>query len=380
MKHICFVASAFHRDDVLIVHRQGIFLVKAGYKVSYVTCDTLPDENRNGIIYRSTGRRAKNIIDRIFGNNKRLKKYLRTYPADIYQISEPELIPLGLHLKRKGYKVVFNLREYYPDYYSRKKAIPKVLKPWLYKFIELYFRRTMKKYDALFNCMPEMTDYIRKVMPCRYFVDVANFPIVNRDFYLSYEDYCKRGDVINYFGSIYTISCQKEMLDALIDFPNVKYLLAGIFYNQDYYEQLKVHESWKQVEFINGFPREELANIIGRSSIGNVLRDFNKTETPQGSMSVIKIYETMEACVPIISPRVQLYEDMIKKYNCGICVDPHNVDEIKAAIETLTTNKEMAYLMGQNGRKAVLEEYSWDKEFEKYEDTITKIINEQIGI
>ena len=49
MKHICFLTSAFGREDSLMVIRQGISLVHAGYKVSYLLCDGLPPETRYGI-------------------------------------------------------------------------------------------------------------------------------------------------------------------------------------------------------------------------------------------------------------------------------------------------------------------------------------------
>ena len=133
---------------------------------------------------------------------------------------------------------------------------------------------------------------------------------------------------------------------------------------------------WSQVEFINGFDRKDLPNIINRSVIGNVLRDFTKTETPEGSYSIIKIFETMEAAVPIIIPRIKLYEEMINKYHCGICVDPYSVEEVKSAIKYLLENKQEAYQMGQNGRKAVIEEFSWNSQYKSYHQVLRQLFAE----
>lgn len=363
--HICFVTSAFGRRDSLIVVRQGKSLVASGYKVSYVLCDELPDENKEGIEMISVGKTEKSLFGRVFRNNKRLRKFLKDKPADVYQISEPELLPLGFHLKRKGYKVVFNLREWYPDYYARKFK-----KTWMQKqvnkIVEGYFHRVAKKYDGVFNCMPEMHDYIYKVMPCRNFADVANFPVVNQSFALSFDEYCSRENIISYFGSIYSISCQPEFLSAIEPIPNIKYLLAGVFYQDSYKEKVMSHPAWHKVEFINGFAREELSGIINRSIMGNVMKDFSKTETPEGSYSIIKIFETMEAAVPVILAKVPLYEQMVEKYHCGICVDPHDVEGIRNAVLYLLNNKKEAYEMGQNGRRAVIEEFSWDSQAKNY--------------
>ena len=83
----------------------------------------------------------------------------------------------------------------------------------------------------------------------------------------------------------------------------------------------------------------------------------------------------MEAAIPVILAKVPLYEAMVEKYHCGICCDPHNVDEIRKAIQYLLEHKKEAYEMGQNGRKAVIEEYSWDHEAERYMRVINELTN-----
>ena len=374
MKHICFLTSAFSRQDSLIVIRQGRTLVEAGYKVTYILCDGLPPETKYGIDMMSAGLRQGSTKERAKTDPSAIKKYLvdNHYTADVFQISELILMPLGLWLKKKGFKVVFNLREYYPEYYALRFK-----NKFLYKaariVLEMYFRYAMKRYDGLFNCMPEMTDYIRKVMPCKYFEDVANYPVVNKDFALSYDEYCKRDQIISYFGSIYDISCQEEFLDAIEPIPNVKYLLAGVFYDDRYKNKVMSKPGWKKVTFKNGFKREELPDIINCSVMGNVMKDFNKTETPQGSYSIVKIFESMEAAIPVILAKVPLYEEMVEKYRCGICCDPHDVKEIRNAVQFLLDHKKEAYDMGQNGRRAVIERFSWDFESVRYLKVIKQL-------
>ena len=374
-KHVCFVNSVFGREDALIVYRQGMSLVEAGYKVSYTVFDDKPNETKECIEIFSMGEGPDGSKGRFLQRPKILKAFIDQHPADVYQISEPELLPLGLKLKKEGKTVVYNLREWYPDYYARKFK-----QKWTQKLVvwavERYFHKIAKKYDAVFNCMPEMREYIEKVMPCKYFEDTANFPIVHKDFSLNYEDYCKREPIISYFGSIYTISCQEEILQALESFPDVKYLLAGVFYEDRYKKQLEQMPAWKQVTFKNGFTREELPGIIDSSIMGNVVKDFDQTETPQGSYSIIKIFETMEAAVPVILAKVPLYEQMVEKYHCGICVRPHSVEDFKNAIEYLLTHKKEAYEMGLNGRRAVIEEFSWDSQAKGYLKVINALVNE----
>lgn len=375
MKHICFISSAFGRDDSLIVMRQGRSLAVSGFQVTYLVCDEQPDTFYKGINYVSTGYKAKNKKDRLKNNPRMIKEKLAGIDADIYQISELELFRVGFWLKRKGKKVIYNMREWYPDYYSRKFK-NNLTRKLVYFIVERYLKNSVKRFDAFINCVIDKSEYVRKHLPCMLFEDVTNYPLVNHNFSLSFEEYCSRKPVICYFGSIYTNSCQEEILDALTDFHQVTYLLAGVFYQDSYQQKLMQKPAWKQVEFINGFKREELPSIINQAVIGNVVRDFSKTGSPNGSRSVIKIYETMEAGVPVILSKVPLYEKMVEKYHCGICINPHSVEDFKSAIDYLLTHKKEAYEMGQNGRKAVLEEYSWDSQYKKYLSVIEKLLKQ----
>ena len=385
MKHICFITRGFNRQDSLIVQRQGKSLVESGYRVSYILCDGLPSETKYGIEMQSINTKLNGMfyklaccnkyVRRLYVNWKyreRMEQFLDKFHADVYQINDYELLPLGLYLKKQGKVVTYNLREYDPDYRSRR--FPTLtLRKLYFKHSERYLRKISRSYDAIFSCMPEMEEYIRGVMPCRNFVSVANFPVVNKYFHLSFEDYCKRENIVSYFGTIYKISCQDEFLDAIQQLPQVRYLLAGRIPTAEMRDRLMRHPAWKQVEFIDGFAREDLPGIINRSIIGNVMKDFSLTETPEGSYSIIKIFETMEAAIPVILSKVPLYERMVEKYHCGICVNPRDPEEIKQAIEYLIDNKEEAYLMGQNGRKAVLTEFSWDSQYSDYKKIIDVI-------
>lgn len=386
IKRICFITQSFSRQDSLIVHRQGKSLVESGYRVSYILCDGKPDEVRygiemksidisfSGLLYKAISKvpQLKSRYERWIKTH-RLKEYLRNYDADIFQINDFEHLSLGCFLKRQGKKVVYDLREYFPVYYARRRkwSILRRINQFL---LEREFTRASRYFDAVFSCMPEMHDYIKERVLSTYFEDVANFPVVNKDFTLSYDEYASREKIISYFGSIYKISCQEVILEALERLPDVKYTLAGVFYDKKYQEQVMSRPAWKQVKFINGFAREELPAIINSSIIGNVVKDFNQTETPQGSFSIIKIFETMEAAIPVILAKVPLYEQMVEKYHCGICVDPHSADDFEKAISYLLNNPKEAYEMGQNGRRAVLEEFSWESQYVRYLEVLEKVL------
>ena len=79
----------------------------------------------------------------------------------------------------------------------------------------------------------------------------------------------------------------------------------------------------------------------------------------------VKMFEYMAAGLPVIASNFPLWESIIKKYNCGICVNPYSTIEIKNAINEIIENPEKAKEMGENGRKIAFDKYNWKNEGKK---------------
>ncbi len=369
MMHYCFLTGGYGRYDPLMFERQGKTLVKAGYKVSYIVCDDSPDETKEGINILSTRFKPKNRFDRFLHSQKAILGLAKQLDADIYQISDPELIGLVNILKKRGKQLVFNLREYYPDMLLRKHYIPKSLRKTASRIYSRKMSSELKKYDAVFTVTTWILDLLKEQYGIKKSYLLANFPSVNSDFSLGKEEYLSRPDTLCYEGSIYRLSRQENVFKALEDLPKVKYLLAGKI--QEDYFGIKEFPYWNRVEFIDGFSYEDLSKIFAKATIANVFRDFGNRG---GSLGVLKVFESMEAALPVLFSDVEPYRSINEKYHCGLCVNPNDVESIRSAIEYLVTHKEEAYEMGQNGRRAVIEEYNWEKQAESFINIINQII------
>jgi glycosyltransferase involved in cell wall biosynthesis len=69
--------------------------------------------------------------------------------------------------------------------------------------------------------------------------------------------------------------------------------------------------------------------------------------------------------LPVIFSNHGPSAEIIKKENCGICVDPMNISEIVQAMKSLLGNKPLYEMYSQNALTAVQEKYTWEKEKHK---------------
>lgn len=371
MNKFCFISSSLTRWDPRIVQRQAKSLVKFGFEVTYIVCDLEPDKCIDGITIISSGFLPTNRYQRFFSSKSALLRKALSIDAAIYQVSEPELIPVGLKLKKSGKKVIFDMREDYPQLILSKEYIPSFFRKPISFALKKYMKRCLKKYDLLFSVTPHLVDELKIISENAFLV--TNYPVVGEADPISFNDYSSRVNTLCYIGSVYRISRQEIMFNALNDIENIRYIIAGRIEDR-YKSELKILPYWEKVEFIDGISLSEIQNLYKNVTIGNALRDFSDSGYIAGSLGVIKFFEYMEASLPVICTDVKLWKGIIDKYQCGICVDANNENEIAIALKYLVDHKTEAYLMGQNARRAVIEEFNWGSQEVQYLNAINMLL------
>ena len=161
-------------------------------------------------------------------------------------------------------------------------------------------------------------------------------------------------------------SNQYELFDAISEIRDIEYHIAG-YLVEDLLESLKKIDPHNKLKYYGKVTKPELKKFYDNAMIGYVVYDYKlNLGYNLGSFGTNKIFEYMEAGLPIICTDFILWKEIIEKYDCGICVEPNNSSQIKKAIEFLLNNKEKAYIMGRNGQKAIESEYNWNEEEKKY--------------
>jgi glycosyltransferase involved in cell wall biosynthesis len=83
----------------------------------------------------------------------------------------------------------------------------------------------------------------------------------------------------------------------------------------------------------------------------------------------------MAAGLPVIASNFPLWKEIVEGNGCGICVDPLNPKEIAEAIKYLMKHPGSTEQMGKNGRRAVIEKYTWEKEGKKLLDLYAQLLD-----
>lgn len=99
--NVVHLTSAHPRYDTRIYHKECLSLVKAGYKVHLIVADGLGsvmDQEVNIIdVGCPSGR-----LDRILNSTARIFDRAIFLDAKVYHLHDPELLPIGIRLKRLG--------------------------------------------------------------------------------------------------------------------------------------------------------------------------------------------------------------------------------------------------------------------------------------
>jgi glycosyltransferase involved in cell wall biosynthesis len=86
--------------------------------------------------------------------------------------------------------------------------------------------------------------------------------------------------------------------------------------------------------------------------------------------------EAMASGLPIVASRIGGVPDVVKDGENGLLVPPRDHEALAAAIIYLLENGDVRKKIGENARKKV-ENYSWEKVAEKYEEVYEQIINKR---
>ena len=285
--------------------------------------------------------------------------------ADIYHFHDPELITVGIMLKLFGKKVIYDVHEDYSEAILYKEWIPLNMR----KIIAFFSNSFEKSLARFFDGIVVVTNLIGSRFisaKTKNVIEVKNFPlshqIAAQEFSVPWKD---RENIVVFIGSISKVRGIKEMISAMNLLPkerNIKLILAGNFTSVSLAEEIRCEPGWDRCEHVGYVHFKDSLKFFGQARMGFVLT--HPVANLRNGLPV-KLFEYMNAGIPVIASDFPLWREIIEKAGCGICVNPLNPEAIAEAIIHLIEHPAESEAMGMRGRKAVEEIYNWDMEEKK---------------
>jgi glycosyltransferase involved in cell wall biosynthesis len=357
---VCHFASVHSIHDTRVFHRECVSLAKQ-YQVTLIGIGVESGMNQGVNVIAL--RKPKSRIQRLFKTTRQAYKIALQTDADIYHFHDPELIPYALLLQLKGKKVIYDIHENVTESMRMKRWLP--LK---FLFIQLYllFDAIASRYFELIVAEHAYVPIYKKRYPTKQTYLVENFAPLGMLEPYRMEKRSESDQNIFYIGSFNEEYCFKQMLETIyhliqLGWTNKLYIVGYVSaddwaeINQlSYFQEIRNH-----LEFMGYQRMDDGYKLSKNCSIGFSFVSPNinvRDSLPR------KLYEYMAIGLPIISSNFPTYKTLINTLQTGICVNSTDPKEMASKTWALLNQPEMIDQYAQNGMKAAIDTYNWEKE------------------
>jgi len=172
-------------------------------------------------------------------------------------------------------------------------------------------------------------------------------------------------NLINTKGIDLNIKAVKELKNK---FRNFKYLIIGDGPQKSYLKKLvQQYGLTEYVEFLGRLPYKEVMKYMS-------VADIFSLPSWQEGFGVVYI-EAMAHGLSVIGVEGEGIQDVIKNWENGVLVKPKDVNSLVRALEILFFNPQRRKFLGENAKKEVFRNYTWDKIAERYIEIYREVKN-----
>lgn len=356
--HLTTVHGPF---DVRIFHKECKSIARAGYDVTLIACHD-QDEIRDGVRIRALPRAQGRFSRMIRGQWSVYREAIRQN-ADLYHFHDPELLPVGLLLRMRGKKVVYDVHEDVSADMAVKHYVPGLFRRPLAWVVSGFESLSSSFFSGVVAATATISR--RFTLQEEHQIVVSNYPLLQEFQSLIPSAWDRRNNAIGYVGGLTRDRCLPEVVQAMSLIPaglQATLKLAGNFSPSTLREELARTKGWDRTCLVGVLDRAGVTGLLAEVRAGLVV--FKPTPAHLESAPV-KMFEYMAAGIPVIASDFPKFREVVEGAKCGLFVQPDDPAGIASAIEFILTHPEEAEEMGKRGRQAVLNKYNWASEERK---------------
>ena len=354
--------TVVHREQDPRIHRkQCRSLQQAGYEVHLMLGGDWSGVHEGICMHSLSERSERPPLRRQWSRQLRAARDAPALRASLYHLHDPHLIPLGMALKLRGARVVYDVHEHYPDHARGKlsgRPLRAEAKAAMWKALEAAARRS---FDGFVCASAELAERF----PPEMTVVVGNFPILE-ELELSPPSLPlrERPPVALYLGCSRPDRGVRHLVDAarlLPDHMGATLRLAGEMRPAGLADEIRALPWADRIEVLpERRSRAWVAEQLSEAAVGVAVQTatLNASEGWRSN----KLFEYMAAGLPVIVPDVPRWREIVDRFECGIAVPADEPRAIANAIATLLRDRELAAELGRNGRAAVEGGLNWEME------------------
>lgn len=357
---VCLLSSVHPCFDVRIFQKEAKSLAEAGYQVTLVAVADFKEKVVDQVRvlglpqFRSRALRPLNWY--------RILRIALRERADAYHLHDPELLLVGSMIKALTKSpIIYDVHENYPQDILTKEWIPRALRKAISQIFRVFEDNVAKRMDAVVVVNEHLSERFSEkshVVTVSNYSRIERFACADRG---SEQDDKRMRPYFVYAGRISDDRGIYECLQALetVRDEKVELLCAGRIGhvgNRGFRALLDGDQSGAPFQYLGLLPSEDIPALLKGALAG--LLCFQAT--PNNVLATPnKLFEYMSVGIPVIASNFPFIRQVVSEVDCGLLVQPDNLEQIALAMAHLLRNPEDAARMGRNGFRAARERYNW---------------------
>jgi len=356
---ICILTTGHQALDNRIFYKEALSLKKKYDDITLIVPDERAEYTEQGIKIIGVPR-ANSLYGRFKLGDTVVAKAIDVQ-ADVYHFHDYELIFKVGKIKKAlpNCKIIYDVHEHYPDMMGMSKKVPKLIRPLATFIVDKSELFLAPKFDQIITADDAVRERFGSYPHVEILYNFADFvpeekPEIEKEYDVIYQGgiTLERGA----YNLVQAIHLLKEK------YPQIKLVFVGPFNDPEgrelVYNYIEQNNLSENVLFVGKVPHLEVENYIRKAKIGAV----TLLPVPKYYKNIpIKQFEYMSCGIPVVGSDLPPIKRFLEPYNSGIVVDPTKPEEIAKALNILLADPRLCKEMGQNGLRAVREEYNWGK-------------------